>query len=446
MSDVTSTRLAENLRDALKALLAAGTWDVIEKNFARVGLGWHEELEPGWGKPTYVGEVLNLIGDEDLVAVASRAVAVLDGSPAVIAVEDALSWLEAGGTAQITEVTRLALADALDDRVLDPDHGRVSVLARFSSHPAATDAQYKYGEDGCLLRREGGLFAALAGDSAAALWTESSHRDLFRDAGLFEWPDRRLFQFLQAVVRPEIRKGEDQREWVSLLNAIVAADGWQLVASSEVSGHPVFTMQRRSLGVAGRPKNLIFASTGPKPEIGFRDAINNDIEILRHGEHCLVYDERLPDDGLLWHDLAAWWARTTEFAGTETEARTQLGQRLQASLGSQVESYLFAQYFKCFAPRLGAQLPALLRKFTCTMTLSRSLDYEGEVRTSDSTSSAWTSYCSSRGGHESLSRWTASSTTRTITALVLESMPKPFVPIVGSVFKVTRFIASRVSS
>jgi hypothetical protein len=60
-------------------------------------------------------------------------------------------------------------------------------------------------------------------------------------------------------------------------------------------------------GVAGKPKNLIFASNGPKPEIGFRDAINNDIVILSHEESCLVGDRHISDDGLLWSVLVDWW-------------------------------------------------------------------------------------------------------------------------------------------
>jgi len=44
-----------------------------------------------------------------------------------------------------------------------------------------------------------------------------------------------------------------------------------------------------TLGVSGRPKNLIFASRGPKPEIGFADAINNDIIVLSGEESCPSY-------------------------------------------------------------------------------------------------------------------------------------------------------------
>jgi hypothetical protein len=40
-------------------------------------------------------------------------------------------------------------------------------------------------------------------------------------------------------------------------------------------------------GVGGQLKNIIFASSGPKPEIVFTDAVNNLIEIIKNAEHCL---------------------------------------------------------------------------------------------------------------------------------------------------------------
>ncbi|MBI5738840.1 MAG: hypothetical protein HY997_23510 [Mycolicibacterium neoaurum] len=43
-------------------------------------------------------------------------------------------------------------------------------------------------------------------------------------------------------------------------------------------------------GVAGTPKNLIFAAAGPKPDLVLVDAVNNDIQIVRNAEHCLIYD------------------------------------------------------------------------------------------------------------------------------------------------------------
>lgn len=61
-------------------------------------------------------------------------------------------------------------------------------------------------------------------------------------------------------------------------------------------------------GVQGRTKNLIFASTGPKPDLVLRDAVSNDIEIVANGDTCLIYDQPLPNGGLKFSDLVAWWA------------------------------------------------------------------------------------------------------------------------------------------
>ena len=47
----------------------------------------------------------------------------------------------------------------------------------------------------------------------------------------------------------------------------------------------------RGGGVGTPAKNLIFTANGPKPELVLRDAVNNDIEIVRNAEYCLVYDQ-----------------------------------------------------------------------------------------------------------------------------------------------------------
>jgi hypothetical protein len=59
-------------------------------------------------------------------------------------------------------------------------------------------------------------------------------------------------------------------------------------------------------GVDGQLKNIIFASTGPKPRIVLRDAMNNVVEVVEHGEHCLFYDRPLSEAGLTWVELVDW--------------------------------------------------------------------------------------------------------------------------------------------
>ncbi|MFD8901277.1 hypothetical protein [Streptomyces ardesiacus] len=58
--------------------------------------------------------------------------------------------------------------------------------------------------------------------------------------------------------------------------------------------------RRLAKGPSGSFKNLIFAADGVKPEIVLRDAVNNEVEIVRHADTCLVFTDPLPPHGLTW--------------------------------------------------------------------------------------------------------------------------------------------------
>ncbi|SDR92809.1 hypothetical protein SAMN04489860_0405 [Paraoerskovia marina] len=91
----------------------------------------------------------------------------------------------------------------------------------------------------------------------------------------------------------------------------------------------------RGGGVGAPAKDLIFAANGPKPELVLRDAVNNDIEIVRNGEYCLVYDLPIPADGLTFSNLIEWW-RERQGVASSVSARDvgiDLHGRLRASLG-----------------------------------------------------------------------------------------------------------------
>ena len=111
-------------------------------------------------------------------------------------------------------------------------------------------------------------------------------------------------------------------------------------------------------GVDGQMKNLIFASTGPKPKIVLRDAINNIIDVVENGEYCLYYDRPLKEGGLEWSELVAWWADLSQTPSTEAAAHA-LWRRLQGSLdSSEPERMLFRFYTKRYAN--GFDVPALI--------------------------------------------------------------------------------------
>jgi very-short-patch-repair endonuclease len=115
-------------------------------------------------------------------------------------------------------------------------------------------------------------------------------------------------------------------------------------------------------GVDGEVKNIIFASTGPKPDIVLRDALSNVIEIVTNSELCLFYNRSLTDAGLDWGALTDWWR--AEHAGTQAtddQVKADLYRRLRASLGdNKPELVLFESYYRRFQGRQAATQPALL--------------------------------------------------------------------------------------
>jgi hypothetical protein len=110
-------------------------------------------------------------------------------------------------------------------------------------------------------------------------------------------------------------------------------------------------------------KNLIFASTGEKPELIFRDAVNNDVEIVKNADKVLIYDRPLPPSGLfLWKDLLAWW-QGREGIVEESAAKDRLYKRLLQSVraaGSPGEIAIFRGYYERFGRLLEGNLPVLI--------------------------------------------------------------------------------------
>lgn len=252
--------------------------------------------------------------------------------------------LEAGDP-PLSRITRRDVARVFGDD-LAGERDTVEMVERY--FPLSTPIEDFLGSRGRSLRDQ----IARHMDHNPGDW---SVEHLFGEIGAFDCSRARFGALLEEAVHPLSRSGEQQLQAVAALNKILARDGYELAQESEQSGHPIFVFRPIVRGVGGRPKNLIFASRGPKPEIGFADAINNDIVILSGEESCLVYDRPIGSNGLLWSELVAWWGDVTPGANA-----ANLGPRLQESLASEAEHKLFATYFKSYRCVLGAALPALL--------------------------------------------------------------------------------------
>jgi hypothetical protein len=186
-----------------------------------------------------------------------------------------------------------------------------------------------------------------------------SFRQMLEHLGLIGMSNRKLVELLELAVHPLVRTDSDQHAFVESLNAHLKHDGLALVACDQMSGYPVFRVSENISGVKGAAKNLIFASTGPKPEIVFSDAINNDILLVKNDQYSLVYDLPLTKDGLLWSQLVGWWAEQHSFP-VSIETERKLYNRLLESLSTPPERLLFKTYFKIFRPLFGERLPALV--------------------------------------------------------------------------------------
>lgn len=235
---------------------------------------WRSDLNPGWGKLKYVERVIDDLQDEKGRRVARCA---LDRFPdrCAFAVEDALLWIDLNGIARISEVTRLGFAKALEGRRLTRASLRATCLTSSLGPAMASGSSMLRTATSTSSRR------TLSRCSAQER-PEANHLALLDAYGFRKWPDARLFQLVEFLVHPTVRQGDEQTSLTHLLNDLLVVDRFELAESEQLSGHPVFKVRRATGGVAGSPKNLIFASTGPKPELGFVDAMNNDIAILRH--------------------------------------------------------------------------------------------------------------------------------------------------------------------
>jgi hypothetical protein len=145
----------------------------------------------------------------------------------------------------------------------------------------------------------------------------------------------------EGLASPEIRPDEAaQRAFVEKMNSVLNGCGAELRETGTDGGYPTFTLV--SLGTnAGRPKNLIFASQ-IKPDLRFRDAVSNNVEVVTNADEVLIYDRPLGADGLRWAELQSWWADREKIMEPE-QAKRALYRRLQSCLpdSSPPQRFLF---------------------------------------------------------------------------------------------------------
>ncbi|KIL39579.1 hypothetical protein SD70_19450 [Gordoniibacillus kamchatkensis] len=172
--------------------------------------------------------------------------------------------------------------------------------------------------------------------------------------------DEVFIKFLEQVVHPLVRQQAEQNEYIEFINKHLVNDGYKFSLADNISGFPVYKIDKVLDGVKGNVKNLIFAAVGHKPEIVISDSINNDIKIVKHEENCLVYDRPIPNTGLYWADLVMWWANMHGIQEPNKDAEIALYKRLFSSLDSLPEKLMFKSYFRYFKELFDKNFPALV--------------------------------------------------------------------------------------
>ncbi|MFZ6638545.1 hypothetical protein ACO0LL_02330 [Undibacterium sp. TC4M20W] len=191
---------------------------------------------------------------------------------------------------------------------------------------------------------------------------DDSNEEVLIRCGALTCSQTKFFALLEKLLHPIVRRGDEQTELAAHLNAVLRPDGFHATIIGEQSTYPIYAVRRIENGVAGAVKNLIFASIGPKPELVLRDAVNNDIEIIKHADKCLVFDRQLSASGLTWLDMAEWWQERGNLADLKF-ARQALGKRLTQSVvlsDSPGEYAIFRIYHEVLGPKFGDRLPALI--------------------------------------------------------------------------------------
>lgn len=297
--------------------------------------------QEGFSKRQRIEAVLENLTKEDLARLALKCGAARRDIP----LEEAGRKVLEAGDPPLTQIKRRDVARILGDD-LAGERSTVEVVEGY--FPLSSPLDDFLGSRGESLRDQ----ITRHMDHNPGDW---SVEQVFGEIGAFDCSRARLGALLEQAVHPLARSGDDQTKTVVALNAVLARDGYELAQEGEISGDPLFSFRSLVRGVSGRPKNLIFASRGPKPELGFVDAINNDIVFLSGEDSCLVYDRPIGASGLLWSELVSWWGEVTPEADV-----AKLGARLRESLASDAERKLFATYFKAYRATFAEALPALL--------------------------------------------------------------------------------------
>lgn len=351
-SDVLKKVVLENLRDRIADAVASLKSYEVPGFCNRLGLqdGVSDtDLEEAFrSKRVYTKARLGGRTAEELIKIGGRVLLELDADP----LEELLSELTTPAAHRVSDLVRMDILKGLNS--LEKLFGEKSIIDSL----AEIFGESKIKDD---VR---GYLKLNSLEGKIEQWyiknPDWSHETLLIECGALTCSQKRFFQLIHQIVDPAVRRGAEQAELAAKIDISLKRDGFSLKPVESRSGYPVYGIRRSTTGVGGAMKNLIFASSGEKPEIILRDALSNDVEIVKHADKVLIFDHPLPEGGLLLYtDLVDWWA---DLSG-EKDARSGLYKRLFQSVKmsrSPGEIAVFRTYYGRYGALLGDKLPALI--------------------------------------------------------------------------------------
>jgi len=303
-------------------------------------------------KRSYVKRRLLERSKEDLIQIATKVLTEFDAPD----LHDSLSELTSHADARVSVITRREVLKALND--IDNLSGDTEIF------------EFLTDVFGKSVLSSGNIDFLIPDSSLESQITRHyvnnsdwTNEYLVTACGALTCSQNRFFQLIAKALHPAVRRGEEQTNLAERIGAILRHDSFDVRQTGVESRYPTFGVVRAQSGVPGSMKNLIFGSIGEKPELIFRDAVNNDVEIVKNADKVLIYDLPLPASGeFLWKDLLAWW-RSRENISDENAAKNTLYLRLLQSVkitGSPGELAIFRSYHEKYGPAMGLNLPVLI--------------------------------------------------------------------------------------
>jgi len=336
-------RLRHVLCPHIIALKDAGTHEVLPTICAKLGL---PAPDHGVSKRERMSASFDALANADLPSVAERLLELHPPVPGVRNEIQDILWADAAPEIPKRFRRELARALTIEDLYLNPRHFD-DLLARLwvlDDDPMG----WVVGVDRSLRASISQHVHRNPGD-----W---SVEELFDKLGALEASDRRFGLFLEGLASSDVRPDEAaQRRFVHIVNGSLCGCGIEMRENDMEDGYPVFTIVLTHAAAAGRPKNLIFASS-VKPDLRIRDALNNDIEIVTNADRVLVYDRPISVAGLRWHDLQSWWSETNGIPDDESSKKS-LYRRLRDSLPKNSPPQIF--FFNAFHSGFSRAVPSL---------------------------------------------------------------------------------------